>query len=185
MASKTIDQLVDLSVSGIYALLESDEVRYIGQAKDIAKRHRQHCSVAQNRGDTHKQRWISNMLANGVKPGIVILEKTSDLDSAELKWIKKYRSDNAKLVNIAEGGKNMSHCNRAKASKPWGNAWSPVQRNLITIKRSIRSMRERGGAESNEHADRLEARVVTLNETIKRVGSDVMNERLWNKYGNN
>lgn len=173
---------VDLNISGIYALKEGDAIRYVGQAKNIEKRFRQHSSLAQNRGNTKKQTWITQLLSNGGELKIEVLEATDDLDNAEVKWINQLRSKGANLVNLADGGKSMTHCNRAKQERPWGKSWSPVQRRLIEISQTTKMLRK-FYSESPEDVARIEARLIKVNQRIKEVGLDKINYLLWEKYG--
>lgn len=172
----------DLNCSGIYALKENGTIRYIGQAKNIGRRYNQHKSLAQNRGNTKKQTWITKLIRDGGKLEIEVLEVTDNLDSSEIKWIKKLRDDGTDLANSADGGKSMAHCNRAKQDKPWGKTWSPVQRRLIEISQTTKMLKRIRGENSKEAA-RIEARLIEVNQKIKRVGLEKMNYLLWEKYG--
>lgn len=172
----------DLNCSGIYALKENGTIRYIGQAKHIGRRYNQHKLLAQNRGNTKRQTWLNKLLVAGGELQIEVLEVTQDLDSAEIMWIKKLRDSGLDLVNSADGGKTMTHCNRAKQDKPWGKTWSPVQRRLIEISQTAKMLKRIRGEDSKEAA-RIEARLIEVNQKIKRVGLEKMNNLLWEKYG--
>lgn len=163
----------------IYALALQGRVMYVGQAKNINKRYSQHCSLAQNRGNTKVKQWLTRLAESGAKPELIIIEETNEPDIREIHWIKHYRATNSDLLNMADGGQTMGHLRRAKQTNPWGKSHSPVQRRLLGIKRTIK-MYERMGDKRSKH---LKLRLIEVNQAIKKVGLKTMNERLWRKYG--
>ena len=171
------------SICGIYALCDDTGIRYIGQSKNIAKRYRQHCSIAQNRGNTKRQRWLYKLLSNGISPKLIILEETKELDEAEIRLIAKYAKSGATLTNTAKGGKTLDHCLKAKQCKPWGNSWSPVQRLLIEMKQTIKIIERYGGDDVENRVRNIESKIVRINKKVKEVGLERMNMLLWEKYG--
>lgn len=167
-------------LSGIYALALDGVVFYVGQSIDIHKRYNQHCSMAQNRSDTKKSLWIRGLLEDNCKPDIMLIEETDDLDVREIHWIQHFRSLNQAVLNMADGGKNMTYLRKMKEGKPWGQGLSPVQRRLMDMKRTIR-MFERHGLVDN--AERIRKLLKRVENSIELVGRDEMNMRLWEKYG--
>lgn len=164
-------------IIGIYSLSENGEVKYIGQSKNIHKRYSQHCSLAQNMGNTKRQKWIRGLLSKGMKPELSILEVTEDLDSDEVKWIERYDS----LTNTAKGGQSMWHCRKAKSEKPWGNKFSPVQNILCRIKQTINILERLGKV---EEANKMRDKLLLVLDKIESFGKDEMNMILWErKYG--
>jgi len=163
--------------AGIYALCLKGEVKYIGQSKNIQKRYRQHCSLAQNVGKTKRNEWLYSILENGIIPELILLEETNDLDSREIYWINKYKDQN--LVNTARGGKLMWHCRKSKESKPWGTKMSPVQKRLCTIKQNINLMKRLGKKES---AENMETKLNILLKKIESFGKDKMNMVIWERH---
>ncbi len=169
------------AVCGIYAITFDDKVMYIGQAKDIHKRFKQHCSVAQNRGNTLKNAWLTQQLKDNILPVLKTVEETDNLDEREIYWIDSYRTQGQAELNMHDGGKIFTFSKRNVNTKPWGKGWSPIQRRLIAIKQDIKALRK---LDKQDRADKLEARLDLINEKIKRNGLDYMNMALWEKYGN-
>jgi predicted GIY-YIG superfamily endonuclease len=168
------------SAGYIYALIDDGELRYIGQAKDPKKRFAQHCSLAQNRGNTHKQRWLRELLMSDHMPELFIVEQTDDMDEAETRTIKECRELGFRLTNTADGGKSMSHTQRAKEAKPWGKSLGPLQWRLKMMNEIYRFQLRRGLVAQAAQSLKMRKRI---EQVIKRVSRDEMNMRLWVKYG--
>jgi len=164
---------------GIYALCLDGEVKYIGQSRDIKKRYRQHCSLAQNVGKTKKDEWLYEILLKDINPELLILEETEDLDKKEIEWIKKYR-DEGILLNLSDGGQTMSYLRKKKLEKPWGKTHSPIQRRLSVIKRNIEYFNRMGMTKMANSASEKYNSVVDF---IKSQDREKLNLLLWNKYG--
>lgn len=97
----------------IYALTDprTDEVRYIGKSTSGLKRPKEHLRPTQLKPNTHKTRWIRQLLTQGLKPKIQILEEFStgdDLNYAECFWIAQGRGLEWKLTNATKGGDGQS-----------------------------------------------------------------------------
>ncbi len=92
----------------IYALCEPEtgEVRYIGKAVDLQRRLWKHYTPIHLAPETHKNRWLRQVLARGLKPGVLVLERVEGRpwQEAEREWIARYREAGAKLTNILDGG---------------------------------------------------------------------------------
>lgn len=161
----------------IYALSSDGVVKYVGQAKDLKKRYGQHCSLAQNTGKLPRNLWITELLKGNKEPVITSLERTDDIDTAEIKWIKLFRQQ-GELLNIADGGKSMASLHRAKKALPWGKTHSPTQRILMMLKSDIRTMEKLGRPEL---AEKIRGQYANCVEAINRVGKDRMNILLWEK----
>lgn len=163
----------------IYALTLDNVVMYVGQTYDLNKRYAQHCSLAQNISKKTKRcQWLSEVILDGRKPDIEILERTYDLDVAEIKWIKRYRRTNPNLLNTADGGKTMTYLHRAKQTKPWGKGHSPVQKILMSFRQDERMFRRLG---NEKQAEKSRQRYIQSLELIEKVGRDIMNEKLWER----
>jgi len=74
----------------------------------------------------------------------------------------------------------MSHLNRGKISRPWGNTWAPTQKFIIMLKSDIRMFKRLG---YHDHVQRAEDRLKRVESIILEVGVDRMNMLLWNKHG--
>jgi hypothetical protein len=91
----------------IYALIdpETDQIRYIGKAKDVIVRFKGHIR------DAHRRRskvyaWINGLLACGSAPIVASLDKVaeSEWQDAEKFYIQEYRRCGFNLLNISAGG---------------------------------------------------------------------------------
>lgn len=165
----------------IYGLAENGTVKYIGQTTNIKKRYGQHCSLAQNREDTPKQRWIRTLLEEKRKPELTILADSNDLDADEIRFIKKYRDLGRELLNTADGGMEMGHLYRSKAAMPWGRGWSPIQRVLQMLKADMRSKYITDPARIEATIRRVEAMLGRVRKVRGRQGIYQMNLVLWER----
>lgn len=92
----------------IYALTDprTGEVRYVGQTTKPKLRTRLNEHVAharQNKDRRHVHNWIRALLAEDVRPEIVLLEETSDVERERV-WLRYYRIKGARLTNAHRGG---------------------------------------------------------------------------------
>jgi len=101
----------------VYGLINGDtmELRYIGQTNHPELRLRQH-KIA-NHANLHLDRWLKK-----THWSMIILERDpSDINEAEIRWIKEMREQGARLLNLADGGRGhpLRHSaeTRAKISK--------------------------------------------------------------------
>jgi GIY-YIG catalytic domain-containing protein len=93
----------------VYALKdENGTPRYVGITKNPKDRYSRHLREARAKR-THRQCWISSMLAHGLKPSIEVLEWTDDWDQAEREWVFKFRALGYPLTNGNAGGISMDH----------------------------------------------------------------------------
>lgn len=94
----------------IYALCDPDteDVRYIGKANDVAGRLKSHLN---EKSTTRKARWIQSLKRKGLKPSTVVLEEvSSDMwEDAEIRWIAHYRSLGCDLCNHTDGGDGLNN----------------------------------------------------------------------------
>ena len=89
-------------------------MRYIGKTRRQTKhsvryRYRSHLADAQqNPKLTHKTRWISQLLALGLEPGVIILDEIlctpEELSALEINRIAEYRALGSDLTNTTNGG---------------------------------------------------------------------------------
>ena len=93
----------------IYGLVDPRDgnIRYIGKSCSGLNRPKNHNKPSNLKANTHKVHWIKNLLFEGSKPRIVIIEEFDNpevLDAAEQKWIAHYKSIGADLTNSDNGG---------------------------------------------------------------------------------
>lgn len=95
----------------IYALKDprTNEVRYVGWARNVDRRLRDHMRDARAGNQTYKARWIRTLLDQGVKPAYDLLDKSAfgDWADAERWWIKRKREEGCRLTNATDGGDGM------------------------------------------------------------------------------
>lgn len=164
----------------IYTLSDSTGVRYVGQSCNVAKRYKQHCSLTQNQGSTHRQTWLRSLLEAGEVPALNVLFETDNPNLAEKEQVAQHLSIGCNLVNGNAGGIDLSHAIRAKKTKPWGNTHSPVQRRLKNFRETVRTLIKLGFP---DRAENVRLKYENSLRVIRTVGLDEMNVRLWNKYG--
>ena len=110
----------------IYALIDpfTEEVRYVGKSNRPKERFRDHLYEATVYGakrNTHKYRWILQVLNQGSKPRLRILEEVAleIWGEREQFWMDHFRAQGCRLTNSCDGGygvTNISDETRAKLS---------------------------------------------------------------------
>lgn len=93
----------------IYTLSDSstDEIRYVGKAKNPYKRFEQHLREAKaNKYSSHKDNWIRILLSKNIEVKMEILDFIEDIDWKwlEIYWIAQLRNWGFKLTNMTDGG---------------------------------------------------------------------------------
>ncbi len=90
----------------IYGLIDprTDKIRYVGWCQILKRRYSEHLSDARLGDKGYKNNWIRKLLANELKPEMVIIEETiySLRIEKEQYWIKYYGREN--LTNGTDGG---------------------------------------------------------------------------------
>src|SRR6266853_1261439 len=89
---KILDEVV-VYVYGLFVIGNEEEFRYVGKTTDIARRFREHLADTSN---THKARWIQEILACDCKIGIKVLETlhsptNEEWEFCEQFWIAYYK----------------------------------------------------------------------------------------------
>ncbi len=96
----------------IYVLRDprSSKIRYVGKTvQKLNNRLTSHVREAKRENNSHKDRWILQVIRAGYKP---IIEKIEDVNEdnwqeRERYWIFKHYGDGCKLVNETEGGEGL------------------------------------------------------------------------------
>lgn len=93
----------------IYTLSDGERIRYVGKTKFITKRYNSHINESKNKR-TYKEKWINNVLLNGGKIIIEILDICDDeiSDEVESYWIHQMKCWGYNLVNLTSGGDGSS-----------------------------------------------------------------------------
>lgn len=94
-------------LSAIYVLRcpDSGDVRYVGKAKDPAKRMETH--LWSGRGQRPVVCWVRALRAAGKRPVMEVVEWAADWEACEQRWIAAHRAEGARLLNVAAGGLDM------------------------------------------------------------------------------
>lgn len=106
-------------ISGIYSyrdLREKYKVIYIGQSRDIYRRHRSHCG-----NQKHKQP-IDKIIATDPKRYVLYIEDICDitqLNDLERKYIKKYQP----IYNYTKGGDYIHKKTHNNSNKRYTKYW--------------------------------------------------------------
>lgn len=90
----------------IYGLTDPNgSIKYVGQSVNPQLRYVQHLADS---ADTPKTRWIRELLSNGYKPGLIILEKVEpqQADFTEKWWIVLGRNCGWELTNVGSPTRN-------------------------------------------------------------------------------
>ena len=92
----------------IYGLIDprTQECRYVGKAKNVQKRLKEHLHKCNLQRHTHLNQWLKSLKNNDLSPDTMILEKTNENDwqEAEIFWINYLKFLGAKLTNGTLGG---------------------------------------------------------------------------------
>lgn len=91
----------------IYGLVcpNSKQIRYIGVTRySLEKRLNEH--LRENKSKTYKQKWIKSLLNKGLKPCIVLICLTDEVNWIETEkfYIKLFKTNGFNLTNTSEGG---------------------------------------------------------------------------------
>lgn len=89
----------------IYALTDSDEVKYVGKSNNPSQRKTAHILESKNDNtNSHKCNWINKMIRENKEIGLKILETVAidEWEEKEKYWIKHFGLNN--LVNETIGG---------------------------------------------------------------------------------
>lgn len=89
----------------IYALVDprNEEVRYVGQARNVQRRYAQHCDTNTG-GGVLKRLWVRRLISLGLRPRLLVLERVNgqalrDATRHEAKWIAHYRAMDHDVLN--------------------------------------------------------------------------------------
>lgn len=132
----------------VYALVDprTKEARYVGQTSIGMERPLAHSQANRYlRYRTHQYNWIKQLVAEGLKPGVIVLEKCSveDLNEAECFHIAYLRSIGCRLTNQSTGGDSGARGYR------WTEEQKAKKRGRPTTGRVTAAML-RAGAEAQE-----------------------------------
>jgi hypothetical protein len=110
---RQVAQPLDDDTIYIYGLVDprTEFVRYVGKARDPKRRYAGHLIPSQLKKVNHRTCWLRGLLAEGLKPTMIIIEKVkkSEWKESERKWIAYYRNipNYPALTNICDGGEGI------------------------------------------------------------------------------
>jgi hypothetical protein len=89
----------------IYALCDADrQPRYVGKANDPSERLKSHL---RDKTRSRKVAWLRELKSRGLRPVLVLLQEvpvTADWETAERRWISRFRKRGIALLNVSRGG---------------------------------------------------------------------------------
>ncbi|WP_395088910.1 GIY-YIG nuclease family protein [Armatimonas sp.] len=103
----------------IYTLSDprTGDVRYVGiTGLALKKRLNRHVSMGRKQAPYYVSTWIHQLLEQGTKPEIRLIETTDDL-YRERYWIQHYRSLGARLTNLSEGCEGQIGMERSEETR--------------------------------------------------------------------
>ena len=164
----------------IYALIDprTNQVRYIGKANEPSERLRQHISSAR-RQESHKARWIKELLALNLQPVLKVLEETTGdaWEALEVKWIADARRLGWPLTNYAAGGRAGG---RVKGWKHTEEAREKISRAVTGRRNSPESMAKIADAlRGRKRPPEVAEKIAAANRARKgAIASDETREKL-------
>ena len=127
----------------VYCLCEScGVVRYIGVTKNPVDRFQRHLRESRY-PKTRKHYWLSSLVRRGEFFRMEILERTSDWNEAERRWIARYRANGNDLVNGNNGGLDLSHVRGKSEAHPEIKRYYRVLESATRGKYITQDVRER------------------------------------------
>lgn len=154
----------------IYALVDprTGSVRYVGKTETSLRRrlsmHISHVRTGYLCGPC--QKWIAELMNVGLRPQIIALEEVdrTNWESAERKWINHYRSLDAQLLNISDGGVGFTSKQATEIQKKcWQSPEYRAKKTALAKERQKRlwedpEYRKRLTAKRKEQAEGIDAR---------------------------
>lgn len=130
----------------VYGLVDprTNLVRYVGRSSSGLRRPKIHLCPSNLRGQSHKERWLREVIAQGLRPGIRILrecESFHEAETSEVEEIRRLRAEGVKLTNATEGGKG----------KPLGQTPTAEVRRKIAAKLTGRKYGSRAAIRGENH----------------------------------
>lgn len=90
-------------ITHIYVLCDpnTQEVRYIGQAKNIQQRWLEHTNYKECCKHTRKAEWVRTLMRAGTPPEIFVIETVTKAEALEREvlWIRRFMQIGARLTN--------------------------------------------------------------------------------------
>ena len=89
----------------VYALRDPEDhgVRYVGITAAVKQRRTAHMAMATSNQNKDLRSWFSDLVARGVEPVFVVLERGVGETDAEQRWIACLRANGEPLCNLSRG----------------------------------------------------------------------------------
>jgi hypothetical protein len=125
--------------ASVYALLDPEHgfVAYIGQTWRLKNRIRQYGKMGDNRKCRPVDVWVTMLLERGLRPRLVVLERTTNPEEREAYWIAKAREIGVDLLNMNDGGKTVANMHAAPGSNKRGCAREGMAQALHGFTRAL------------------------------------------------
>ncbi len=178
----------------IYGLIDprNGHLRYVGRTKQtLARRRSAHIQNANKGAELHSQCWIRGVLMDGLKPEIVLIERSDEVSwvEAEQFWIEYWRALGADLTNRAIGGLGcLGFHHSLEQREKWSRERCGENHPLYGVKRppeiheALRQGREKwqntvvhpmlGKKHSPETIAKIKARRAASQRTLTEAGRD-------------
>jgi hypothetical protein len=175
----------------VYGLIDprNGELRYVGKTARRPSRRLAEHAWASSLGDTHRCRWVRQVLSAGCKPEMVTIEtheSANSLNDAEVFYISYFRYLGCDLTNATDGGEgSLGHkmsgetrkkMSKAKKGRPSNRAGKPTSAETRALQSAAHKgrpspLRGRPSAMSPEVRARVHA-AVAASHRVPVVDSD-------------
>jgi hypothetical protein len=147
----------------------TNEVRYIGQSKDLKSRIRKHINESKNT-KKHLYAWIKSILNNGNKPLFEEIEKVDDeiADIVESMYISLFKSWGFKLLNLSDGGQTNRYISLETRKKISDS---------LKVKIQSEETKQKRIASLKQIYENAELRELKRNQTIDLINRGVINQK--------
>lgn len=169
----------------IYTLSDSSGIKYLGKSDHPDKRLKIHLKECKKKR-TRKEKWIKNLLDEGQKPILEIIDTvdSSDWSFFESYWISQLRTWGFCLLNGTDGGEGSNGFKGKKHTEETKNKLKEFSKNRILTdegrKKISESNRKRTVSDSTKKkiSEKAKQRYVERGEDIKRKISNSLKARL-------
>lgn len=177
------------ALHSVYVLIDprTQEVRYVGRAKDLKVRLKRHWRGV---GRSHVATWIRALKRLGLRPQVAIVQQVpaDHIAAAERYWIAHYRALGCPMTNIGDGGEGgltgAHHSEETKAkigaahrgkvvSEESRRRMSEAQKRIATPERraQIGEASRRRSPEANARIGEANRRRIVTEETRERISA--------------
>lgn len=125
-------------------------IRYVGKSENPHKRFIKHIAAAnRNEADHHTSRWLRKLIAQGLRPELVILREVGEKErwqDVEREFIAMAEMQGWRLTNSTAGGEGLDYLDPVAKAKYLANLsrsmrflWNKPERRIEAKERSLKS----------------------------------------------